>query len=150
MSDPEIINIRPMIEPDLDAVMSIEQASFPSPWKRAHFLHEIAAPHSYPFVAENNGIVAGYVCITALFEEAQILNIAVDPAMRGRGIARVLLERAFSLARERGAEVMALEVRASNAAAITLYEQCGFTRTGLRVRYYEGVDDAVLMEKNLK
>jgi [ribosomal protein S18]-alanine N-acetyltransferase len=149
MSEPETIHIRPMIEPDLDAVLAIEQASFPSPWKRDHFLHEIAAPHSYPFVAEYNGIVAGYVCMTALFEEAQILNIAVDPAMRGRGIARILMKQAFVLAREKGAEVMALEVRASNAAAITLYEQCGFTRTGLRQKYYEGRDDAVLMEKVL-
>jgi ribosomal-protein-alanine N-acetyltransferase len=150
MREPETIHIRPMIEPDLDAVLAIEQASFPSPWKRDHFLHEIAAPHSYPFVAEYNGIVAGYVCMTALFEEAQIHNIAVDPAMRGRGIAQSLMEYAFSLAREKGAEVMALEVRASNVAAITLYEQCGFTRTGLRQKYYEGKDDAVLMEKILK
>jgi [ribosomal protein S18]-alanine N-acetyltransferase len=150
MLEPETIHIRHMIEADLDAVLAIELASFPSPWKRDHFLHEIAAPHSYPFVAECNGMLAGYVCVTSLFEEAQILNIAVDPAIRGRGIARVLLERAFSLAREKGAEVMALEVRASNVAAITLYEQCGFTRTGLRQKYYEGKDDAVLMEKILK
>jgi ribosomal-protein-alanine N-acetyltransferase len=150
MPEPETIHIRPMIEADLDAVLAIEQASFPSPWKRDHFLHEIAAPHSYPFVAEYNGMLAGYVCLTSLFEEAQILNIAVDPAMRGRGIARILMKHAFSLAREKGAEVMSLEVRASNAAAITLYEQCGFTRTGLRQKYYEGRDDAVLMEKNLK
>jgi [ribosomal protein S18]-alanine N-acetyltransferase len=150
MSEPETIHIRTLIEPDLDAVLAIEQASFSSPWKRDHFLHEIAAPHSYPFVAEYNGMLAGYVCMTSLFEEAQILNIAVDPAMRGRGIARMLLERAFALAREMGAEVMALEVRASNMTAIALYEQCGFIRTGLRQKYYEGRDDAVLMEKILK
>jgi [ribosomal protein S18]-alanine N-acetyltransferase len=150
MSEPETIHIRPMIEPDLDAVLAIEQASFPSPWKRDHFLHEIAAPHSYPFVAECNGMLAGYVCLTSLFEEAQIMDIAVAPAMRGRGIAQSLMEYAFSLAREKGAEVMALEVRASNAAAITLYEQCGFVRSGIRSKYYEGVDDAVLMEMILK
>ena len=142
--------IRPMIESDLDAVLVIEQTSFSSPWKRDHFLHEIAVPHSHPFVAECGGVIAGYVCLTSLFEEAHILNIAVDPGMRGRGIARMLLERSFSLAREKGAEVMALEVRALNAAAITLYEQCGFTRTGLRQKYYEASEDAILMEKNLK
>jgi ribosomal-protein-alanine N-acetyltransferase len=150
MSEPETIHIRPMIEADLAAVLAIEQASFPSPWKRDHFLHEISAPYSFPFVAESNGILAGYACLTSLFEEAQILNIAVDPALRGRGIARMLLERAFALAREKGAEVMELEVRTSNAAAITLYEQCGFVRSGIRSKYYEGVDDAVLMEMILK
>ena len=139
-----------MIEPDLDAVLSVEQASFPLPWKRDHFLHEIVASHSYPFVAECNGMVAGYVCLTSLFEEAQILDIAVDPAMRGSGIALSLMEYAISLAIEKGAEVMALEVRSSNVEAISLYERLGFSRCGLRVRYYEGIDDAVQMGKKLQ
>jgi ribosomal-protein-alanine N-acetyltransferase len=149
MSGQETIIIRPMTAPDLDAVLSIEQASFPLPWKRDHFLHEITAPHSYPFIAECNGMLAGYVCVTALFEEAQILDVAVAPAMRGRGIAGILMERAFSLAREKAAGVMTLEVRSSNLAAIALYDSLGFVRTGLRVRYYEGKDDAVLMERVL-
>jgi ribosomal-protein-alanine N-acetyltransferase len=146
----ETINIRPMIETDLDAVLAIEQASFPSPWKRDHFLHEIAAPHSYPFVAEYNDMLVGYVCVTALFEEAQIMDLAVDPAMRGRGIALLLMKHAFILAREKGAEVMSLEVRSTNAAAIALYESLGFIRTGCRSKYYEGKDDAVLMDKYLQ
>ena len=150
MSGSGTIIIRPMSEPDLDAVFAIEQASFPAPWNRDHFLHEIVAPHSYPFVAECNGMVAGYVCLTSLFEQAQILDIAVAPAMRGSGVALALMEYAISLALEKGAEVMALEVRSGNAAAISLYERLGFSRCGLRVRYYEGIDDAVLMEKNLQ
>jgi len=142
--------IRPMIESDLPLVLAIEQASFPAPWNRDHFLHEIAAPHSYPFVAECTGAVAGYVCLTALFEEAQILDIAVAPESRGRGVAGLLMEYACLLAREKGAEYMALEVRDSNSAAIALYEKIGFVRVGCRSRYYEGRDDAVLMEKKLQ
>jgi ribosomal-protein-alanine N-acetyltransferase len=139
-----------MLESDLDTVLAIEQASFPLPWKRDHFLHEIAAPHSYPFVAEYSGVVAGYVCVTSLFEEAQILDVAVVPDMRGRGIALMLMECAIGLAQDKGAEVMSLEVRSTNRAAISLYERLGFRQSGLRVRYYEGIDDAVLMEKNLQ
>jgi len=135
---------------DLDAVLAIEQASFTTPWRREHFEHELAAPHSFPFVAEFDGSVAGYVCLMSLFEEAQILDIAVAPEQRGRGLARLLMDHAVSIAREKKAEVLALEVRASNIAAITLYERCGFVRTGIRSKYYEGVDDAVLMEKSLK
>jgi ribosomal-protein-alanine acetyltransferase len=85
----------------------------------------------------------------SLFEEAQILDIAVAPEQRGRGIARILMDCAISVAREKGAELLALEVRASNGAAITLYKRCGFVRTGLRQKYYEGRDDAVLMEMSL-
>jgi ribosomal-protein-alanine N-acetyltransferase len=138
-----------MSEADLDAVLAIEQASYSLPWSREHFEHELAAPHSFPFIAELDGKVVGYVCLMSLFEEAQIMDIAVAPERRGRGIARLLLDYAISVAREKDAEVLALEVRASNNAAISLYEQCGFIRTGLRQKYYEGRDDAVLMEKRL-
>ncbi|MDA8412213.1 MAG: ribosomal protein S18-alanine N-acetyltransferase [Desulfobacteraceae bacterium] len=144
------LDIRPMIASDLAAVLAIEQASFPAPWNRDHFLHEIAAPHSYPFAAVCCGDVVGYVCVTSLFEEAQILDIAVAADMRGQGIALMLMEQAISLAREKGAEMLALEVRSTNVAAIALYGRLGFVRCGLRSRYYEGIDDAVLMEKNLK
>jgi len=142
--------IRPMIESDLAAVLVIEQASFSTPWKRDHFLHEIAAPHSYPYVAECGAVVAGYVCLTALFEEAQILDIAIAPDKRGRGLARKLMEYAIGLAIDKGAELLALEVRSTNTAAISLYERLGFVRTGCRLKYYEGKDDAVLMEKTLQ
>ncbi len=150
MNELRIQKIRPMSEADLDAVLIIEQASFPSPWKREHFQHEISAPHSFPFIAEFDGIIVGYVCLMSLFEEAQILDIAVAPGQRGRGVARLLMDYAMVVAREKEAEVLALEVRASNVAAITLYERCGFVRTGIRCKYYEGVDDAVLMEKDLR
>jgi len=143
-------HIRPMTAEDLDAVLTIEQASYPTPWSREHFEHELAAPHSSPFVAEQNGMIAGYVCLMSLFEEAQILDIAVAPERRGRGVARLLMDHAITVAREKEAELLALEVRASNVAAITLYERCGFVRTGIRSKYYEGVDDAVLMELSLK
>ena len=150
MSGPETITIRPMTESDLDAVLAIEQASFPMPWLRTHFLHELGAPHSFPCVAEMDGVVAGYVCLQSLFEEAQILDIAVDPRLRGRGFARMLMEYAVAVACRQGAEFMALEVRESNVAAITLYELFGFSRTGIRKGYYEGKEDAVLMEKALQ
>ena len=62
----------------------------------------------------------------------------------------MLLEQAFRLALEKEAETMALEVRASNSAAISLYEQLGFIRVGIRARYYDSFEDAILMEKTLK
>jgi ribosomal-protein-alanine N-acetyltransferase len=144
------IKIRPMMEADLDYVLAIETASFTAPWKREHFVSELEARHSFPFVAEKDDIITGYVCLMSLFEDAQILDIAVVQHQRSRGIARLLLEHAISVAREIGAEVLALEVRASNIAAITLYEKCGFVQTGLRQKYYEDRDDAVLMELWLK
>jgi ribosomal-protein-alanine N-acetyltransferase len=97
-------------------------------------------------VALDGNDLVGYVCLMSLFEEAQILDIAVAPQQRGGGIARLLMDHAIGVAREKGAEVLALEVRSTNSSAITLYERCGFVRTGVRSKYYEGIDDAVLME----
>lgn len=145
-----LLDVRPMTENDLDAVLTIEQASYSMPWKREHFEHEMAAPHSFPFVAEYTGVVVGYVCLMSLFEEAQILDIAIAPEQRGRGVARLLMDHAVAVSLEKGAELLALEVRASNTAAIKLYEQLDFKRIGIRGRYYEGVEDAILMEKQLK
>ncbi|OGU15963.1 MAG: ribosomal-protein-alanine N-acetyltransferase [Geobacteraceae bacterium GWC2_53_11] len=150
MSIPSGIVIRPMAPADLDAILNIEQASFSVPWQREHFEHEMAAPHSFPFVAESSGSIVGYVCLMSLFEEAQILDIAVAPQQRGKGIAQLLMDHAVAVAREKKAEVLALEVRSTNSSAITLYERCGFVRTGVREKYYEGRDDAVLMEKCLR
>lgn len=150
MPSSEPFHIRSMAEADLDAVQAIEQASYPVPWRREHFLHELTTAHAYPFVAEAAGSILGYVCLMSLFEEAQILNIAVAPHERGRGIARTLLAHAVRVARDQGAEVLCLEVRASNRAAIALYTSFGFIPCGLRPGYYEGKEDALLMEKPLQ
>lgn len=149
MNDSPLCVIRPMTAHDLDTVLAIEQRLFPAPWRREHFAHEIVAPHSFPFVAVDNGVIVGYVCLMSLFEEAQILDIAVAPEQQGRGIARGLMAHAIAVALTKDAELLALEVRSSNVAAIALYERCGFIRTGVRPKYYEGRDDALLMEKNL-
>lgn len=149
MSEPGAVYIRPMTKADLDGVMVIEQASYPAPWKREHFLQEIHSHTSFPHVAVLDEQVAGYLCLMSLFEEAQILNIAVAPQQRGRGVARKLMELALELARERGAQVLVLEVRESNVAAIKLYEQFGFVQYFTRKGYYEGKEDALLMEKIL-
>jgi len=143
------IKVRPMTEADLDRVLAIETASFSAPWTRDHFVNELKTGHSFPYVAVVSDVVVGYLCLLVLFEEAQILDIAVDPNQRGRGIARMLMDHAISVARENAAELLSLEVRISNVAAITLYDRCGFVRTGLRQKYYEGREDAILMEKRV-
>lgn len=133
----------------LNAVVAIEEVSIKNPWKYEHFLQELESPHSYPIVALEEGRVVGYLCLVSLFEEAQILDVAVDTEARNRGIARRLIDFAETVAREKGAEFMALEVRDSNHAARSLYEKLGYLHTGVRKKYYEGREDAVLMEKKL-
>ncbi len=142
--------IRTMTLTDLDDVIKIEQLCYSPPWKKEHFIHEIHSPVSFPFVVTVNGLLAGYLCLMSLFEEAQIMNITVADQYRGRGLAHILIDFAIKTATEKGADNLVLEVRESNTAAISLYEKNGFIRYFVRKKYYEGLEDAILMEKSLK
>jgi ribosomal-protein-alanine N-acetyltransferase len=141
------ISLRPMAEADLDQVMAIESASFSCPWNRDHFDAELASPHAFPLVAcSDSGEVAGYLCPALVADDGEILDVAVAPAWRGRGIGRLLLARAMADCRARGATTVHLEVRPSSSAAVALYEAFGFVRTGRRKRYYQDGEDAILMQ----
>lgn len=141
------IAICPMSEADLDAVLEIEEASFPRPWSRAHFIAELESPHSFPFVAFNeSGRIVGYICMMQILDEGHVLDVAVHPEWKGKGIGRFLVQRGLQECRLRGAEFVSLEVRASNSGAIALYQQLGFKQVGVRKRYYENGEDAIMME----
>lgn len=140
---------------DLDVIMRIEQASFTMPWTRKMF--EVELCHN-PFGrlevlrwhGEAGRLLGGYVCYWVVFEECRLMTLAVDPSMRRQGHGRTLLRHAMERGCEAGATRGLLEVRASNAVAIQLYEQEGFHRTAVRTRYYTSpVEDAVLMERTL-
>ena len=141
------IVICPMTASDLDEVLVIEVASYPRPWHVSHFLDELASTHSFPLVAfDPAGKVAGYICLMSLLDEGHILNVAVRSDCRGRGVGRMLVERAVAECRARGADFVSLEVRPSNEAALALYRTLGFRETGRRKKYYENGEDAILME----
>ncbi len=139
-----------MNQSDLDSVMDIEQASFPSPWSRNAFLSEISENRRACYlVARENGRVAGYVGIWIVLDEGHITNLAVHPECRRRGIGEKLMRTIMSYARSRGARRITLEVRVSNAAAQRLYEKLGFVSVGIRPGYYhDNGEDAVIMWKN--
>ncbi len=99
------------------------------------------------WVAVAEGPVGFLLCRTLGAAEAEVLNIAVDPAYRRRGVARLLLSGFLA---EFPGDIF-LEVRASNAAAIELYRRFGFVDAGLRRSYYHRpVEDAVVMRKTFK
>jgi ribosomal-protein-alanine N-acetyltransferase len=144
------ITICPMREEDLDGVEAIEALSYPRPWSRTHFLDELKAHYAFPLVAmDADGRLLGYICPTLLFDEGHILNVAVDPASRGKGVGRLLVERVIRDCRAGGAEIVSLEVRTSNLQALELYKSLGFKETGLRKGYYENGEDALLMEYSI-
>jgi ribosomal-protein-alanine N-acetyltransferase len=143
--------LHPLTEADLEEVLDLERASFQHPWNRDHILNEIHSPLSFPLLARlADGTCAGYICPMLVLDEGQILNVAVHPAFRGQGFGRLLVEAALEEFRKRVASFVALEVRPSNAVAISLYLHCGFVATGRRKAYYENGEDAILMKLDLK
>jgi len=146
------IEIRPMMEGDLDEVMQIERKSFPTPWSRRLFERELLLPYAHAFVALEAmpDRIAGYLCFWLVEGETHILNLAVDPESRRRGIGALLLRHGLDYSQERGAREITLEVRRSNYRAIALYRRFHFEPRGIRPRYYsDSGEDAVIMTLDL-
>ena len=142
-------NVRAMTGEDMEDILDIENDSYPRPWQRQHFLDELFSDHSFSLVVTGpDESILGYICLRTLFEEGHILNVAIRRSFRKIGLGRLLLEKGLETCREKGAKTIYLEVRTSNKAAISLYEQIGFVSTGIRRRYYENGEDAVLMQFN--
>ena len=140
-----------MTDDDLEAVLKIERLSFPTPWSRALFEKELATPFARSWVAEAQGGIAGYLCLWLVAGEAHILNLAVDPRQRNRGIGGRLLEHALEECRREGVKVVTLEARRSNYRAISLYRDFHFQPQGIRRRYYTDTgEDAVVMGLRLR
>ncbi len=137
-----------MKEWDINDVLRIEQASFSMPWSREMFICELTDhPFSYLYVAKDrSGKVLGYICYWLVFDEMNILNLAVDEEYRIKGIASGLIKFALRDGVSRGAGTVILEVRCSNESAIRLYEKFGFRKAAVRKGYYDNPnEDALLM-----
>ena len=139
--------IRTMQESDIARVAEIERACFSVPWTEKMLSEELSAERSVYRVAEENGDVVGYMGFYRVADEGNITNIAVLPEQRRKGIARALLSSFVTMAKEEGLAFLTLEVRKSNEAAFRLYESFGFEKVGVRPRYYDNTEDAVLMTR---
>ena len=131
-------------------IAALEKATFSFPWDEASILAELDNPLALWLVVVEDEKVLGYVGSQTVFEDADILNVAVLPAARRRGIAEALMTALESRLSERGAERITLEVRASNAPAIALYRKLGYAQVGLRKNYYEKPrEDAMILQKQI-
>jgi ribosomal-protein-alanine N-acetyltransferase len=136
--------IRPLGYSDLPQVIAIERRSFPAPWSLAMFVLELSKPSGICLAAADEQALVGYLVCSRYDQVWHLMNIAVEPAARRQGLASTLLEE--MLERAGHDEPITLEVRASNAPAIALYEQFGFRAAGTRRRYYADTgEDALIM-----
>ena len=142
------VDLRRLELRDLAAIERIERESYPTPWSRSMFASELAKPSSLSLGAfdRKSTELLGYLVISRYVDAWHVMNVAVAPSHRRRGIARTLLDTLFAQTAGDGRRGYTLEVRVSNTGAIKLYEALGFRARGVRRGYYtDNREDALIM-----
>jgi ribosomal-protein-alanine N-acetyltransferase len=140
--------IRRLTYADLPQVIAIERRAFPTPWSLAMFVLELSKSSGICLTASLDGRMAGYLICSRYADVWHVMNVAVDPELRRRGVAVAMLERLVADVGEDAS--LTLEVRRTNTAALRLYERFGFRTAGVRRRYYQdNGEDALVMWRNL-
>ena len=140
--------IEPMRRRHLRAIMAIEPRVYPKPWSASVFIDEIDMAHRGQrvyVVAKLGGQLVGYAGMILGVDEAHVTNIAVEPARHRQGVGRQLMIHLARAARSRGYKAMTLEVRVTNVGAQAMYRKFGFAPAGIRKKYYEQTEDAIVM-----
>ena len=141
------VAFRAMTPADLEAVADLTHRADPFGWTLRNFSDAHASGNTLT-VLTVDGVTSGIAAVMHVLDESELLEIAVQPTMQGRGYGKALLAQAIALARRNGAVRMFLEVRESNARARKMYTSFGFEETGRRKNYYpteNGREDAILM-----
>ena len=140
--------IEPMRRRHLADVLAIEEVSYPKPWSRGVFQSELELARGsdrFYIVARAGTKVVGYAGLMFVVGDAHVTNIAVTADRQRAGVATRMLAQLAWEAINRGCEAMTLEVRVSNTGAQSLYRSFGFVPAGVRQRYYENTEDAIVM-----
>lgn len=139
---------RQMTISDVPQVAALEKACFSDPWSERSIASELDNGLSCWLVAMEGDRVVGYVGSQTVLDETDMMNLAVHPDYRRRGLAQQLIEHLLHTLRQRGSRSLTLEVRASNAPARALYEKTGFSQVGLRKNYYRNPgENACILQK---
>ena len=143
-----MIQLHRMAEAHVSQIAELEKLCFSAPWSRNSVASELNNPLSLWLVATDADTVAGYIGSQSVMGEADMMNVAVHPDYRRKGIGKQLVEALVASLKDNGVYSLTLEVRASNEPAISLYDQLGFTQVGRRPNYYRDPrEDALILRK---
>jgi len=143
-----MIEILKMQSTHIPQIAALEKLCFSEPWSENSISGELDNPLSLWLVAVDGDCVAGYVGSQSVMGETDMMNIAVSPDYRRQGVAAALIEELVRQLKVGGNHCLTLEVRASNEAAIKLYEKLGFIQVGRRPNYYRSPkEDALILRK---
>ncbi|MBD2598588.1 ribosomal protein S18-alanine N-acetyltransferase [Nostoc spongiaeforme FACHB-130] len=142
------LKLRSLTTDDLSTILELDQACFGGLWTLAGYQRELESPNSELlglFAPLSSIKLLGMGCFWSIVDEAHITILAIHPQYHRQGLGQALLYALLKTACDRGLERATLEVRASNVAAISLYEKFGFKTAGRRRRYYKDNDEDALI-----
>lgn len=145
-----MIIINDMTLGDYEIIKNNLQEDFDEFWTPSILKSEIENPNSKYIVAKENNDVLGFAGFIILPDDVEITNIVVKKSMRKKGIGKLLLEKLIEMAKETEKDNISLEVNEKNSIAIDLYLKYGFKKLGVRKKYYNSIDDAIIMTKYFK
>lgn len=129
-------------------IAQLEKICFSDPWSEKSVASELNNPLALWLTAVEGERVTGYIGSQTVMDETDMMNVAVHPDFRRRGIAEALVNELVARLKSRESRSLTLEVRASNLSAITLYEKLGFSQIGRRKNYYRNPrEDALILRK---
>ena len=146
-SETKALIIREMTKEDVHEASLIEEEAFSMPWKESDFLEMISRPYAHYYVVCLGEKIIGICGVIDLQGEGDVSNVAIASSMRGRGFGSYMVRYVLDECRKMGMSEFTLEVRVSNAPAIALYKNTGFTEVGIRPKFYERPTEDALMMK---
>jgi [ribosomal protein S18]-alanine N-acetyltransferase len=143
--------IRQATVDDLSWLSAFEESNFSQPYQAKDLLYEMTEnPFSTTWIISSDGCDCGYGILWVMYDQAQLVKIAVSQSFRRLGVGKYLLNYMIDFAVGNGCELMTLEVRESNTGAIAFYQQYGFVQVAIRKDYYQHpCEDALMMMKGL-
>lgn len=144
------LKIEKMNLEDLNSIKAILLTEFDSFWTYSTFEQELECENSHFIIAKNeNNEIIGFAGLKIIIDEADIMNIVVKKSYRNNGIGSILLENLISYAKSLKLKTVTLEVNDHNLSAIRLYDKFNFDHIGIRKKYYNGENDAIIMSKKI-
>ena len=142
--------IVPMQQSHIAQITALEKQCFSDPWSETSVRSELSNPLSFWLVAEEDGKLIGYVGSQSVPPEADVMNLAVAPEWRNKGVGRALMTALIAQLHSRGITALFLEVRDGHTPAQNLYRSLGFVEVGRRPKYYVNpTEDALILRKEL-
>jgi ribosomal-protein-alanine N-acetyltransferase len=142
--------IRSAVAADAPALLAIERRAFSDPWTEVSFREALTSTWTFGLVAETGRGLAGYFIGREVAGTGEVLNLAVAPEFRRRGIGGALLDAGLEALHRRRVDEVFLEVRESNSSARALYGAYGFQAVGQRAAYYRNPrEDALVLRLGL-